>query len=78
MSNSTLPRAAAKARLAVVTRARTCAEAVKHHGDQGQGAVEYVGVIVLVALIIVALVGSGVAGDIAQALTDKVTAILGS
>ncbi|MEV6781875.1 hypothetical protein [Streptomyces sp. NPDC051098] len=49
---------------------------MKERRDEGQGAVEYVGVIVLVALIIAALVGSGVATDIATGLKTKVTEIL--
>ncbi|MER5462660.1 hypothetical protein ABT010_18665 [Streptomyces sp. NPDC002668] len=52
--------------------------AMKGRRDKGQGAVEYVGVIVLVALIIAAIVGSGVANDIATGLTTKVGEILGN
>lgn len=75
MSNTTL-KAATSAKLYVGSWAKTAVTAMKRRGDKGQGAVEYVGVIVLVALIIVAIVGTGVADDIAQGLTDKVTEIL--
>nr|WSZ98128.1 hypothetical protein OH820_22870 [Streptomyces sp. NBC_00857] len=75
MSNTTL-KAATSAKRYVGDWAKTAVTAMKRRGDKGQGAVEYVGVIVLVALIIVAIVGTGVADDIAQGLTDKVTEIL--
>ncbi|MFE2595198.1 hypothetical protein ACWCOZ_04805 [Streptomyces sp. NPDC001840] len=75
MSNITL-KAATAAKVYVGTWANTTVTAMKARRDKGQGAVEYVGVIVLVALIIVAIVGTGVAEDIAQGLTDKVTEIL--
>ncbi|GFH35874.1 hypothetical protein [Streptomyces pacificus] len=76
MSNTTI-RAAINARVHLGNWARTTAEAIRHRGDRGQGAVEYVGVIVLVALIIAALVGSGVAETIAGGLSDTVNEILG-
>ncbi|MEV4920310.1 hypothetical protein AB0K47_26315 [Streptomyces tirandamycinicus] len=76
MSNIT-PRAATNARVHVGNWVKTTAEAIRRRGDRGQGAVEYVGVIVLVALIIAALVGSGVAETIAAGLSDKVNEILG-
>ncbi|MFD9973872.1 hypothetical protein ACFWZR_06170 [Streptomyces sp. NPDC059017] len=76
MSNITL-KAATNARVYIGSWAKTTAEAIQRRGDKGQGAVEYVGVIVLVALIIAALVGSGVADTIATGLTTKVGEILG-
>ncbi|MEV6421982.1 MULTISPECIES: hypothetical protein [unclassified Streptomyces] len=75
MSNITL-KAATNAKLYVGTWANTAVTAMKRRSDKGQGAVEYVGVIVLVALIIVAIVGTGVADDIAGGLSDKVSEIL--
>ncbi|MFG2757488.1 hypothetical protein [Streptomyces wuyuanensis] len=76
MSNITL-KAATNARVYVGSWAKTTVEAIQRRGDQGQGAVEYVGVIVLVALIIAALVGSGVAESIASGLSNKVNEIIG-
>jgi hypothetical protein len=61
----------------VGTWTNTAVAAMRRRGDAGQGSVEYVGVIVLVALIIAAIVGSGVADDIAGGLADKVGEILG-
>lgn len=75
MSNTTL-KAATSAKRYVGSWAKTAVMAMKRRGDKGQGAVEYVGVIVLVALIIVAIVGTGVADDIANGLSDKVSEIL--
>ncbi|MEW1797015.1 hypothetical protein [Streptomyces niveus] len=75
MSNVTL-KAATNAKVYVGSWTNTAVEAMKRRSDKGQGAVEYVGVIVLVALIIAAIVGSGVADDIAKGLKTKVTEIL--
>ncbi|MET9555520.1 hypothetical protein [Streptomyces sp. NPDC006645] len=76
MSNVTL-KAATNAKLYVGTWANTAVTAIKRRSDKGQGAVEYVGVIVLVALIIAAIVGSGVDETIAEGLSNTVDEILG-
>ncbi|MFF5564413.1 hypothetical protein ACFY7Z_03425 [Streptomyces sp. NPDC012623] len=76
MSNITL-KATTATKVYVGTWANTAITAMKSRRDRGQGAVEYVGVIVLVALIIAAIVGSGVADTIATGLTTKVGEILG-
>ncbi|MEV8284632.1 hypothetical protein AB0P45_17945 [Streptomyces niveus] len=76
MSNVTL-KAAAKARVRVGTWTNTAVTAMKRRSDRGQGAVEYVGVLVLVALIIAAIVGSGVDESIAEGLSSTVDEILG-
>jgi hypothetical protein len=76
MQNVTL-RAMVRTRLLLGTWMTATGRRLGSRRDRGQGAVEYVGVIVLVALIIAALVGSGVANDIANGLTKKVSEILG-
>ncbi|MCM2389174.1 hypothetical protein [Streptomyces albipurpureus] len=76
MQNATL-KALVKARLFIAHRTASVAEATRKRRDEGQDSVEYVGVIVLVAAIIAALVGSGVAGDIANGLKTQVSQILG-
>ncbi|MFB6948555.1 hypothetical protein ACFCXP_02855 [Streptomyces niveus] len=76
MSNVTL-KAATNAKVYVGTWANTAVAAIKRRGDRGQGAVEYVGVIVLVALIIAAIVGSGVDETISEGLSNTVDEILG-
>ncbi|MFF0060427.1 hypothetical protein ACFYRC_02565 [Streptomyces sp. NPDC005279] len=77
MSNVTL-KTMVNARVYVAGWMAAITVAMKDRRDEGQGAVEYVGVIVLVALIIAAIVGSGVANDIATGLTTKVGEILGN
>ncbi|MFD6993898.1 hypothetical protein [Streptomyces sp. NPDC059943] len=76
MSNVTV-KAATNARRYNGTWTDTLVTAMKRRGDKGQGAVEYVGVIVLVALIIAAIVGSDVDSAIADGLTNTVGEILG-
>lgn len=76
MSNVTV-KAATNARRYAGTWTDTLVTAMKRRGDKGQGAVEYVGVIVLVALIIAAIVGSDVDSAIADGLTNTVGEILG-
>ncbi|MFI1868177.1 hypothetical protein [Streptomyces jumonjinensis] len=76
MSNVTL-KAVVRTRLYVAARMAAATEAMKNRRDAGQDSVEYVGVIVLVAAIIAALVGSGVAEDIANGLRTQVSNIVG-
>ncbi|MEU3602184.1 hypothetical protein ABZ714_26225 [Streptomyces sp. NPDC006798] len=78
MANDVTLKALVKTRvhLGAWTAART--QALKERRDRGQGAVEYVGVIVLVGLIIAAIVGTGVHRDIATGLRNKVNDILNS
>ncbi|MFD7899653.1 hypothetical protein [Streptomyces sp. NPDC059743] len=75
MSNITL-KAATAAKVYVGTWANTTVTAMKARRDKGQGAVEYLGVIVLVALIIVAIVGTDIDKTIADALTQAVDDIV--
>ncbi|OEJ94614.1 hypothetical protein [Streptomyces thermolilacinus] len=76
MSNIAL-KALTQAKVYVGTWANTTTAALKRRDDRGQGAVEYVGVIILVGVIIAALVGSGVGATIATNLIARVSAILG-
>jgi Flp pilus assembly pilin Flp len=46
--------------------------------DRGQTAAEYMGIIVIVALIIVAIATSGVADTIASNITTKIEEIFGA
>jgi Flp pilus assembly pilin Flp len=72
----TAQRLAARASAYVGTWANTTTRALKRHGDRGQGSIEYLGIIILVALIIVAVVATGIDDTIATALksaVDKVT-----
>ncbi|MFV0128062.1 hypothetical protein ACLGI4_10150 [Streptomyces sp. HMX112] len=76
MPNNPL-RAATQAKVYVGTWAKTTAAALRRRGDRGQGAVEYVGIIILVGVIIAAVVGSGVGQTIATGLLTKVGEIVG-
>jgi Flp pilus assembly pilin Flp len=77
MSNIPL-KAATNAKLCMGAWANMTVAAMKRRSDRGQGAVEYVGVIVLVALIIVAIVGTDIDTTIADALSTAVDNILNS
>ncbi|MFB8040813.1 Flp family type IVb pilin [Streptomyces hydrogenans] len=46
-------------------------------GDRGQTAVEYLGIIVVVAAIIIAITGTDIGTSILNAITDKITEITG-
>lgn len=76
MSNLAL-KALTQAKVYVGTWANTTTTALKHRSDRGQGAVEYVGVIILVGVIIVALVGSGIGDTIANGLRAQVAKVIG-
>ncbi len=45
-------------------------------GDQGQGALEYVGAIVIAAAVVVAVAGAFNSTDIGQKVADAVTGVL--
>jgi Flp pilus assembly pilin Flp len=75
MTNGSL-RTTTKARVYAASWVNTTAEALRRRRDRGQGAVEYLGIIILVALIIVAVVATNIDDTIANALrqaVDKVT-----
>ncbi|MFJ8012877.1 hypothetical protein [Streptomyces sp. NPDC096339] len=42
----------------------------RRSGDEGQTVFEYLGIIVIIALIIAAIVGTGLADNIANAISD--------
>ncbi|MFZ3500017.1 Flp family type IVb pilin [Streptomyces sp. 5.8] len=48
---------------------------VRQSGDEGQTAFEYLGIIVIIAAIIAAIVGSGLAANIANAISKVLTDI---
>jgi Flp pilus assembly pilin Flp len=74
MADVTL-KAVSKAKSYVGTWTNTTTEALKRRRDRGQGSVEYLGVIILVGLIIVAIIATGVDDTIANALSAAVTKI---
>ncbi|MDX3851670.1 hypothetical protein [Streptomyces sp. AK02-01A] len=49
---------------------------MKRRRDVGQGAIEYVGITILVVAIVVALLNTNIGTDIANAFKTKITSIL--
>ncbi|GAA3755096.1 hypothetical protein [Streptomyces tremellae] len=74
----TTPRPAARARVHVGTWVRTATRSLTRHPDRGQGSIEYLGIIILVALIIVAVVATGIDDTIANALRSAVNKVTGA
>ncbi|MFB7745597.1 hypothetical protein [Streptomyces sp. NPDC056132] len=74
--NNTMLKATAKAQVRVNGWANTTVDAIKRRADKGQGAVEYMGIIVVVVAIILVLTqtnfGSTIAAKI-KASIDKIT-----
>ncbi|WP_329455902.1 hypothetical protein [Streptomyces sp. NBC_01497] len=66
---------AVRAKVYVGTWANTTTQALKRRSDRGQGSIEYLGIIILVALIIVAVVATGIDGTIADALKSAVAKV---
>ncbi|MCY0925896.1 hypothetical protein OTB20_06690 [Streptomyces sp. H27-H1] len=50
---------------------------MKRGGDEGQTVFEYLGIIVIIALIIAAIIGTGLAASIANAITQVLADITG-
>ncbi len=51
---------------------------MRGRGDRGQTAAEYMGIVVIVAIIIVAIATSGLGNTIATNITTKITEIFGA
>ncbi|MGW1027617.1 hypothetical protein ACWD4J_28625 [Streptomyces sp. NPDC002577] len=54
----------------------TAVEAIKRRSDKGQGALEYVGITILVVAIVVALLNTNMGATIANKFTTKVNEVL--
>ncbi|MEV7104786.1 hypothetical protein ACFWXA_10315 [Streptomyces atroolivaceus] len=75
MSNITL-RAATATQVYVNTWKNTAIDAMKRRSDKGQGALEYVGITILVVAIVVALLNTKMGDTIANKFTTKVNEVL--
>lgn len=53
-------------------------EGVGNRKDKGQGAIEYVGITILVVAIVVLLLQTNVGNDIANKFTEKINSVLNS
>lgn len=70
-------RAAATARAYVGHWANTTSRKLRERRDAGQGAIEYVGIIILVVAIVIALLNTNMGSTIANAFTEKINSVLG-
>ncbi|MGC5346292.1 hypothetical protein ACPXCE_05845 [Streptomyces sp. DT24] len=66
-----------KASINARTWANTTAEAMRHRADRGQGAVEYMGIIVVVVAIILVLMQTNFGSAIAGAIQNQINSITG-
>ncbi|WP_432126116.1 Flp family type IVb pilin [Streptomyces sp. bgisy082] len=69
--NDAMLKALTKARVELTTRTRPGA------GERGQTAVEYLGIIVVVVAIVVAITGTDIGQTIKTAITDKIADLVG-
>ncbi|MFF9816229.1 hypothetical protein [Streptomyces sp. NPDC014006] len=71
-------KAAATTKVYIGSWANTRVEKMKAARDKGQGAIEYVGVTILVVAIIVALLNTDMGSTIADKFTEKINEVLDS
>lgn len=70
-------RATATTRAYVGTWVNARAEKMRARRDGGQGAIEYVGITILVVAIVVALLNTNVGATIANAFTQAINQVIG-
>ncbi len=75
MSNITL-KAATTTQVYVGTWANSAIKAMKRRSDKGQGAIEYVGITILVVAIVVALLQTKLGATIAGKFKEKIDSVL--
>lgn len=74
--NETMLKAVATTKVYVGHWANTTTERMRRRGDKGQGAIEYVGIIILVVAIVIALLNTNMGDTIANKFKEKVNSIL--
>ncbi|MFI6346301.1 hypothetical protein [Streptomyces sp. NPDC050560] len=72
-----LLKAAATAKAYANHWTHTTATRLRRNSERGQGAIEYVGIIILVVAIIIALLNTNMGSTIANAFTEKINSVLG-
>ncbi len=77
MMKDTAIKAAATTKAYIGTWANTRVEKMKARRDEGQGAIEYVGITILVVAIVVALLNTEMGDTIANAFTDAIDEVIG-
>ncbi|WP_308310505.1 hypothetical protein [Streptomyces sp. CC210A] len=70
-------KATATTRAYIGTWANTRIEKTRSRRDRGQGAIEYVGITILVVAIVVALLNTEMGDTIATAFTDAIGEVIG-
>ncbi|HCA88303.1 MAG TPA: hypothetical protein DEQ61_24280 [Streptomyces sp.] len=79
MANNTLAKTAAGTKVRVHGWKNTAIESIAHRarksGDRGQTALEYLGIILVVVLIIGAIAGSGIGGAILSRIMEAISSI---
>ncbi|WP_406093139.1 hypothetical protein [Streptomyces sp. NBC_01013] len=75
MSNITL-KAATTTQAYINGWKNTAVDALKRRSDKGQGAIEYVGITILVVAIVVALLNTKLGATIANSFTTKINSVL--
>lgn len=75
MSNITL-KAAATTQVYVNSWAKTTVAHMQRRRDKGQGAIEYVGITILVVAIVVALLNTNMGATIGNKFTTKINEVL--
>ncbi|MGP3638333.1 hypothetical protein ACTU45_34335 [Streptomyces sp. 24-1644] len=75
MSNITL-KAATATQTYINGWKNTAVEAMKRRSDKGQGAIEYVGITILVVAIVVALLNTNMGATIGNKFTTKINEVL--
>ncbi|WP_319020077.1 MULTISPECIES: hypothetical protein [unclassified Streptomyces] len=70
-------KATATTRAYIGTWANTRIEKMRSRRDRGQGAIEYVGITILVVAIVVALLNTEMGDTIATAFTDAIGEVIG-
>ncbi|GHJ35356.1 hypothetical protein [Streptomyces sp. TS71-3] len=72
----TMLKAATATQVHVGHWANTTADRLRRRADKGQGAIEYVGIIILVAAIVIALLNTKMGDTIANKFKDTVNKVL--
>jgi Flp pilus assembly pilin Flp len=74
--NDAMLKAATSTKVYVGTWVNTTADRMRRRADKGQGAIEYVGIIILVAAIVIALLNTKMGDTIANKFTETVNKVL--
>jgi hypothetical protein len=74
--NETMLKAVATTKVHVGSWVNTTARRMRREGDKGQGAIEYVGIVILVVAIVIALLNTNMGDTIANSFRTKINSVL--